>query len=166
MPGAVSPVYYWHGHETICRVQEHFGNFLETSPRRWRGIPSRILPDATKAPGCRDAAVATGFLLGFGSALFAIGLTVVNQESCSSLCETLGLTSLYAGGPLSAIFGVLTDSVVAAWPLDVTLWVVLGFGVARLKANRHTPLWGAVLVVMLVAVAYGLVLSQLVELTA
>jgi hypothetical protein len=124
------------------------------------------LPDTTDAPGCRDAALATGFLLGFGIALFAIGLTLINQDSCSGLCETLGLTSLYAGGPVSAIVGVFTDTVVAAWPLDVTLWVVLGFGAARLKAVRRSSLRGGTLVILLAALVYGLVLSQFVELTA
>ena len=117
-----------------------------------------------EAPGCRDAAIATGFLLGFGIALFAIGLTLINRDPCSGLCEALGLTSLYAGGPISAIFGVFTDTVVAAWPLDVTLWVVLGFGVARLKAARNAPLLGMSLLILLIAVVYGLVLSQFVEL--
>ena len=117
-----------------------------------------------EAPGCRDAALATGFLLGSGIALFVIGLTLITRDSCSGLCETLGFTSLYAGGPISAIFGVLTDTVVAAWPLDVTMWVVLGFGVARLKTTRQTPLLGTSLLILLIAVVYGLVLSQLVEL--
>ena len=127
-------------------------------------IPSSILSHTNEAPGCRDAALATGFLLGSGIGLFAIGLTLINQDSCSSLCETLGLTSLYAGGPISAIFGVLTDTVAVAWPLDLTLWVVLGFGAARLKTARNAPLLGTSLVILLIAVVYGLVLSRFVEL--
>jgi hypothetical protein len=91
----------------------------------------------TEAPGCRDAAIVTGFLLGFGVALFAIGLTLINRDSCAGLCETVGLAFLYAGGPVSALFGLLTDSVVVAWPLDVTLWVVLGFTVAGWAANHR-----------------------------
>ena len=127
-------------------------------------IPSSILSHTNEAPGCRDAALATGSLLGSGSGLFAMGLTLINQDSCSNLCETLGLTSLYAGGPISAIFGVLTDTVAVAWPLDLTLWVVLGFGAARLKAARNTPLLGTSVVILLLAALYGLVLSQFVEL--
>jgi len=117
-----------------------------------------------EAPGCRAAAIATVFLLGFGVALFAIGLTLINQESCSGLCETVGLTALYAGGPVSAAFGIFTDSVVIAWPLDVTLWVVVGFTVARWSENRGKPPLAVAMVVVAIALGYGLVLSQMVEL--
>jgi hypothetical protein len=115
-------------------------------------------------PGCRDATIVTGFLLGFGIVLFAIGLTLINREVCTGLCETAGLTMLYAGGPISALFGIFTDSVVAAWPLDVTMWVVIGFGAAKWADNRACRPLGAALVILLLALAYGLVLSQFVDL--
>ena len=78
------------------------------------------MPKKNDPPGCRDAAIVTAFLLGFGAVMFAVGLTMINGDSCTGWCETLGLTALYAGGPVSAIFGVFTDSIVAAWPLDIT----------------------------------------------
>jgi hypothetical protein len=115
--------------------------------------------------GCRDAALATIFLLGFGIVFFAIGLTSINREVCTGLCETVGLTLLYAGGPVSALIGIFTDSVIVAWPLDIMLWVVLGFGVARFAQNRGIRPWGPLLVLLVFFLAYGLVLSQLVELT-
>lgn len=118
----------------------------------------------TEAPGCRDAAIATGFLLGFGVTLFAIGLTLINRDSCAGLCETVGLAFLYAGGPVSALFGLLTDSVVVAWPLDVTLWVVLGFTVARWATNHQRAPLGVAVLVLIFFLVYGLVLSQFVEL--
>jgi hypothetical protein len=114
--------------------------------------------------GCRDAALATIFLLGFGIVFFAIGLTSINREVCTGLCETLGLTLLYAGGPVSALIGIFTDSVIVAWPLDIMLWVVLGFGVARFAQNRGIRPWGTLLILLAFFLAYGLVLSQLVEL--
>jgi len=114
--------------------------------------------------GCRDAALSTAFLLGFGIALFAIGLTMINREVCTGLCETLGLTLLYAGGPVSAVIGVLSDHVIVAWPLDVTLWVVLGFGVARFSGNRSMRPLGPALAVIVFFLLFGLVLSQFVEL--
>lgn len=117
------------------------------------------------APGCRDATIATGFLLLFAIALFAVGLTLVNREVCDGLCETAGLTLLYAGGPISAVFGVFTDTVIVAWPLDTTLWVVAGFWVARLAAQRGTAALPIAVLFVAVAVIYGLVLSQFVELT-
>lgn len=114
--------------------------------------------------GCRDAALATGVLLGFATALFATGLTLVNRTGCDGWCEGVGLTLLYAGGPISALVGVFTDSVVVAWPLDLMLWVSSGFMVARVaEARGWSPVRLATGVVAL-AVALGLVLSQLVEL--
>jgi hypothetical protein len=114
--------------------------------------------------GCRDAALATIFLLGFGIVFFAIGLTTINREVCTGFCETVGLALLYAGGPVSALIGIFSDSVIVAWPLDIMLWVVLGFGVARFAQNRRIRPWGPLLILLVFFLAYGLVLSQLVEL--
>jgi len=97
--------------------------------------------------------------------MFAIGLTLINRDQCSGACEIVGLTVLYAGGPVSALVGIFTDTVVVAWPLDVTLWVVLGFGLARWAGNRDRRALGPVLVLLILFVAYGLVLSQFVVLT-
>ncbi len=123
------------------------------------------MPTTSQPPGCRDAAITTGFLLGFGIVMFAVGLTLINREACSGVCETVGLTLLYAGGPVSALFGVFTETVIVAWPLDVMLWVVLGFAVARWAERRHRRPLGIALTLILVSLALGLVLSQLVELT-
>jgi hypothetical protein len=114
--------------------------------------------------GCRDAALATVFLLGFGIAQFAIGLTLINREVCTGWCETTGLTLLYSGGPISALFGVFTDHVIIAWPLDITLWVVLGFAVARYADRRGNRPLGTALLVIVMFLGLGLVLSQFVEL--
>lgn len=123
------------------------------------------MPAANEPPGCRDIAIATGFLLGFGIVMFAIGLTLINRDNCTGACEIAGLTLLYAGGPISALIGIFSDTIVIAWPLDVTLWVVLGFGVARWAGNRDRRPLGPALAVLALLVAYGLVLSQFVELT-
>ena len=114
--------------------------------------------------GCRDAALSTAFLLGFGIVFFAVGLTLINRDPCIGLCETTGLALLYAGGPISALIGIPSDSVIVAWPLDVTLWVILGFGVARFAGNRGIRPWGPVLAIILFFLVYGLVTSQLVDL--
>ena len=121
---------------------------------------------ASKPEGisCRDAALSTVFLLAFGIVFFAAGLTMINRDVCTGLCETLGLTLLYAGGPISALFGIFTDSVIVAWPLDVILWVVLGFGVVRYASNRRIQPWGPLVALLAFFLVYGLVLSQLVEL--
>ena len=75
------------------------------------------------------------------------------------------IASLYAGGPVSALFGVFTDSIVIAYPVDLILWVVLGFTVAQFSARRGRPVLPVALVVLAVFLVYGLVLSQFVELT-
>ncbi|HLF61805.1 MAG TPA: hypothetical protein VI980_11580 [Acidimicrobiia bacterium] len=130
----------------------------------WHTIAT-LVPNPSQPPGCRDVAIATSFLLGFGIVLFAVGLTLINRDACTGACEMLGLTLLYAGGPFSALIGFFTESVVVAWPLDATLWVVLGFAVARWAGNRDRRPLGPALAVLLFFVAYGLVLSQFVELT-
>ena len=93
-----------------------------------------------------------------------IGLALINDGQCSGTCETLGFTLLYAGLPISAGFGVLFGDLVVAWPLDITLWVVLGFVVARLSDRKDRNVLGPTLLAIVIALAYGLVLSQFVEL--
>lgn len=115
------------------------------------------------SPGCRNVAVATALLVGLGLVFMAIGLTLVNDPSCRAGCETFALVILYAGLPASAVFGVIFGDLVVAWPLDITLWVVVGFLLARYADNRGRNVLGGVLLVVLVALGYGLVLSSLVE---
>lgn len=93
----------------------------------------------------------------------AVGLALVNDEGCSSTCETLAVTLLYAGLPVSAVFGVLFGDLVLAWPLDITFWVVIGFLLSRFTDNRDRSVAGGALLVAVVALAYGLVLSTFVE---
>lgn len=115
-------------------------------------------------PGCRSAAIASGILVGLGLAFMAVGLALINDGDCRGICETLSLTLLYAGLPFSAVFSVLFGDLVLAWPLDITLWVVVGNLVARLSDNRQQNVLGLVLLTVVIALGYGLVLSSLVEL--
>lgn len=118
----------------------------------------------SQPPGCRDVALATGLLLAMAAAFMGAGISLIRGEGCSGACETLALTLLYAGGPVSAIFGVLFGGIVLAWPLDVTLWVGAGFLAARAAGRRRGggPL-GLALLFVLGALAYGLVLSGFVQ---
>ena len=115
-------------------------------------------------PGCRDAALATALLLGIGLAFMGSGLALINQPVCEGVCEFAGLSMLYAGGPIGAMIGFLTDSIVISWPLEVMLWVVLGFWAARRAANRNASTWAYVISTLAVALIYGVVLSRFVEL--
>ena len=91
----------------------------------------------------------------------AVGLTLVNQGGCEGGCETLGLTLLYAGLPVSALLGVFFGGLVVAWPLDITVWVAVGFFLGR--RDHDGTVAGPVTVVIVLAILYGLVLSRFVE---
>jgi hypothetical protein len=93
----------------------------------------------------------------------AIGIPLTRDASCVDGCATVAETLLFAGLPISAVFSVLSGDLVLAWPLDITLWVVSGFLLARLTDSRNRNVLGAVLMVVLAALAYGLVLSFQVE---
>lgn len=92
-----------------------------------------------------------------------VGLSLTNRADCRSVCEITGLTLLYAGGPLSGLLGAVFGGVWLAWPLDVTIWVVIGFASAAYSGARSRGVLGIVLIILGVALAYGLVLSQFVE---
>ena len=119
--------------------------------------------DKSESPGCRNAAIATSFLLGLAVVFMVGGLSLVTRDSCEGLCSTVGLTLLYAGGPLSALLGVVFGDLWLAWPLDVTLWVVAGFTSARWADHRSRGVLGVALLLLVLALVYGLVLSQFVE---
>lgn len=116
------------------------------------------------SPGCRNATISVALLVVTAVVFMVLGLTLVNDTSCSGVCETSGFTLLYAGLPISALFGVLFGDLVVAWPLDITLWVVLGFLIARWSDRKKRNVLGPSLMVIVLALAYGLVLSQFVEL--
>lgn len=118
----------------------------------------------SESPGCRNAAIANAVLVVTAVVFMVLGLTLVNDGNCAGGCETLGFTLLYAGLPISALFGVAFGDLVVAWPLDITLWVVLGFVIARLSERKSRNVLGPSIMAILLALAYGLVLSQFVEL--
>jgi hypothetical protein len=102
-------------------------------------------------------------LIGLSLSFMAIGLTLVDQVTCEGACETLAVTLLFAGLPVSAIVGVSFGDLVVAWPLDLTLWVVIGFLLARHADNRRRNVLGWVVISLIIALGYGLVLSLIVE---
>ncbi len=102
-------------------------------------------------------------MVGFALAFMAVGLTMVNNPGCTAVCETTGVTLLYAGLPVSGVFGFFFGDLVLAWPLDITFWVVVGFLLASLTDNREIRPAGAAMAVVVAALLYGLVLSTFVE---
>jgi hypothetical protein len=119
--------------------------------------------DTTEATGCRNAAIATALLLGLAVVNMVIGLNLANSAECVGLCQTIGLTLLYAGGPISGILGVFFGGIWVAWPLEITLWVVVGFTTARYAQRHDRRVLGVSVAVVFMALIYGLVLSQFVE---
>lgn len=117
----------------------------------------------SNAPGCRDVALVTLLFLAFAAVFIAVGLGLAGRESCQGACETLALTLLYAGGPISAVFGVAFGELVLPWPLEVTFWVVMAFLVARWAERRGRRPLPVALIVVALALVYGLVLSRFVE---
>ena len=134
--------------------------------RRWLTVRSGVVAATSQAAGCRDTALVTLFLLGFAATFTAIGFALIDQPGCEGLCETAGLTLLYAGTPVSGLIGVVFGGVFFAWPLDATLWVLTGFLVGRRTRCGLARALGVALALVAVALLYGLVLSQLVELAA
>jgi hypothetical protein len=89
----------------------------------------------------------------------AVVFMVIGLTQTGDLAEVF----LFAGLPVSAIFSVTFGDLVLAWPLDVTVWVVVGFLLARLSDRRNRNVLGLDLLAIGVALAYGLVLSRFVE---
>lgn len=102
-------------------------------------------------------------MVSFALAFMAVGLAMVNNPGCTATCETAGITFLYAGLPVSGVFGFFFGDLVLAWPLDITLWVVVGFLLARLTDTRGLQPAGVAMAAAVVALLYGLVLSTFVE---
>lgn len=103
-------------------------------------------------------------LLGVAAALFAVGLLLTGSDECRRACETIGLTVLYAGGPVSALFGVIGGAVVVAWPVDVITWIMLSVFVVRTAERREIPALRVAAVVVGAALVYGFILQFFVEL--
>jgi len=122
------------------------------------------VPKSPEPPGCRNAAIASGLLVAVCVAFIAIGIPLLRDTSCVDTCNTLAETVFFAGAPISAVFTVVVGGdLILAWPLEITLWVVVGFLLARFSDNRGRNVLGAVLLVVLLALVYGLVLSLQVE---
>lgn len=102
-------------------------------------------------------------LIGMAAVFIGVGLWLARADACTGLCETAALTFLYAGGPISAAFGVVFGELVIAWPLDITYWVVAGYVVTRWAAIKDRRPLTPTTVLVCLALTYGLVLSQLVE---
>lgn len=95
--------------------------------------------------GCKPAAVATAVFIGFSIAMLAIALII-------GLEQRLAYPFLFAGGPVTGLVTSVGGDLAFSWPLDLTVWTVLGFFVARYadRPERYRFMIGAVIVGALV----------------
>lgn len=116
-----------------------------------------------RGDGCRNLTrLAAAFLL-FSAVGLALGITLVSNLSCTGLCETAGLALYGAGGPVSGLFAALAGGLVLAWPVDITLWIVLAFGAIKLAGARRIPLRRVAFSVLAGAVLWGVLVASLLE---
>lgn len=93
----------------------------------------------------------------------AAGIVLISNEGCTGYCEVAGLALYAAGGPVSGLFAALAGGLVLAWPVDITLWVVLGFAAVRLSSARSIPLKRVAGWILAGAVMWGAFISSLLE---
>ncbi len=111
--------------------------------------------DEAEGIGCRPAAITTGIFLGFSVAMLAVALLI-------GLDQRLSYPFLFAGGPVTGLLTSIGGDLAFSWPLDLTVWVVAGFAVARSADDprRYRFLIGAVIVGALVlGVGTGLMIE-------
>ena len=105
--------------------------------------------------GCRPAALTTAVFLGFSLAMLAVALLI-------GLDQRPSYPFLFAGGPVTGLLTSVGGDLAFSWPLDLTVWVVAGFAVARSADDprRYRFLIGAVMVAALVlGVGTGLMIE-------
>lgn len=113
----------------------------------------------------RSMLPAAAWLLLFAIGASATGFGLATAERCTNLCARAAVLLYAAGTPVSGLFSALAGGLPLAWPLDITLWVVIGIATSRLARWRRIPVWRMILAVIAVALIYGWGLSGLVELT-
>jgi len=99
--------------------------------------------------------MATLTFLGFAVAMLVVALLI-------GLDNRLAYPFLFAGGPVTGLVTSVGGDLAFSWPLDLTVWTVLGFFVARYAEQPRKYRWaiGAVLAAALVlGVATGLLVE-------
>ncbi|MPZ51670.1 MAG: hypothetical protein GEU79_02880 [Acidimicrobiia bacterium] len=102
---------------------------------------------------------AIGGLLAVCIAASVLGLWLLLSE----IAPQVGLVSFYTGAPVSAIFGVIGGGLVLAWPLDLTVVMVVGYLLGGAATRRERPWWHATLlgavVFLVAALAWNLLVT-------
>ena len=111
--------------------------------------------DHERGVGCRPAAMGTLTFIGFAVIMLAVALII-------GLDERLAYPFLFAGGPVTGLVTSIGGDLAFAWPLDLTMWTVLGFFVAR-YADQPQRYRFAIGAVMMAALVFGTATGLLVE---
>lgn len=101
-----------------------------------------------------------GCLIAFAVAAFAGGIALA--LSCAGSCARAGVALYAAGGPVSGLFAAVAGELPIAWPLDLTVWILVAFAVARRADRPDARLGRSALAVIGFALVYGLGISLLV----
>ena len=121
-------------------------------------------PNESGAPGCGPAVAGAVALLGLAGAGFWIGFFLLDPRNYLLVFAALPVSALFT--VLGALLASGSSDFLLAWPVDFGLWLAVAFVVSRWAARKNLKArtYGFVLTAVIVlALAYGLALSQLVE---
>jgi hypothetical protein len=105
--------------------------------------------------GCRPAAAATLTFVAFS-------LTMLGAALLIGLDQQLAYPFLFAGGPVTGLVTSIGGDLAFSWPLDLTVWTVLGFFAAR-YADQPKKYRFAIGAAIMAALVLGTATGLLVE---
>lgn len=113
--------------------------------------------------GCKPAAQAFGLIAVFAVLAAVVGVSLALGDACSGPCETLGFALYAAGLPVSGAFAAVAGELPIAWPLDVTVWLIVSAAASRVAERLQLSIVAVAVRVVLLALAYGFVASLFIE---
>lgn len=118
----------------------------------------------SKPPGCGVAAASAAILLGLAALGFWIGFFVADPPNYFIVFAALPVSAFFT--VLGALLSSASSDFLLAWPVDFGLWLAVAFVASRwatrndLKLRAYASVF---LIIVAIALIYGLVLSLLVE---
>lgn len=122
-----------------------------------------IEADPTRGVGCRTLVSVLGSMAVFATAAVVVGLLLALADDPSPLAEQVGFGLYAAGAPVSGLFAVITGDLPLAPFTDAFVWIPLAWGATRLIERRRARPWRVVGPIIGAALAYGTVISFLIE---
>jgi hypothetical protein len=118
----------------------------------------------SKPPGCGLAASAAVVLLGLAALGFWIGFFVADPPNYFIVFAALPVSAFFT--VLGALLSSENSDFLLAWPVDFGLWLAVAFVASRWATRKDLKLraYASVfLIIVAIALIFGLVLSLLVE---